>query len=119
MSEEVANENSGGRGNRKHRLGRRIRLIVGALTLVAVSAALGAGATAHAGRMGGWHGFATTENLPRPRSRYGSGQPTRSPGCSGESTLPRSRRPASTTSSVRWWAISTPCTGSTGISAVS
>ena len=74
MSEEVANENSGGRGNRKHRLGRRIRLTVGALTLVAVGAALGAGATAHAGRMGGWHGFghhgksAKTEEQVRERA---------------------------------------------------
>ncbi len=57
MSEEVADENPRCRGNRKHRLGRRIRLTVGALTLVAVGAVLGAGATAQAGRMGGWHGF--------------------------------------------------------------
>ena len=54
MSEEVANENPSGHGKHKRRLGRRIRLTVGALTLVAVGAALGAGATAHAGRPADW-----------------------------------------------------------------
>jgi Spy/CpxP family protein refolding chaperone len=74
MSKEVADENSSCRGNRKHRLGRRARLTVGALTLVAVGAVLGAGATAQAGRMGGWHGFghhgghAKTEEQVRERA---------------------------------------------------
>jgi Spy/CpxP family protein refolding chaperone len=57
MSEEVADENSTCHGGRKHRLGRRVRLTLGALTLVAVGAVLGAGATAQAGRMGSWPGF--------------------------------------------------------------
>ena len=57
MSEEAADENSSCRGSRKQRLGRRVRLTVGALTLVAVGAVLGGGATAQAGRMGGWPGF--------------------------------------------------------------
>ena len=74
MSEEVADENSSCRGNRKHRLGRRVRLTLGALALVAVGAVLGAGATAQAARMGGWHGFghhggyAKTEEQVRERA---------------------------------------------------
>ena len=74
MSEKVADEKSSCRGNRKRRLGRRVRLTVGALTLVAVGAVLGAGATAQAGRMGSWHGFghhggvAKTEEQVRERA---------------------------------------------------
>ena len=74
MSEQIADENSRCRGNRKHRLGRRVRLTVAALTLVAVGAVLGAGATAQAGRTGGWHSFghhgeyAKTEEQVRERA---------------------------------------------------
>ena len=74
MSEKVAEEKSGCCGNRKSRLARRLRFTIGALTLVAVGAVLGAGATAQAGRMGGWHSFghhgmgAKTEEQVRERA---------------------------------------------------
>ena len=57
MSEENTAKDSKCPGNRKHRLGRRARLTVAVLTLVGVGAVLGAGATAQAARMGGWHGM--------------------------------------------------------------
>ena len=73
MSEENTDEKSGCPANRKHRLGRRARITVAVVTLVAVGAALGAGATAQAARMGGWHGMghgwsAKTEEQVRERA---------------------------------------------------
>lgn len=57
MSEQNTDKNSGCTGNRKHHLGRRARLTVAVVTLVGIGAVLGAGATAQASRMGGWHGM--------------------------------------------------------------
>ena len=57
MSDEIKEKNPTCPGNRKHRLGRRTRLTVAVVTLVGVGAVLGAGATAQAARMGGWHGM--------------------------------------------------------------
>lgn len=72
---ERSEEKSCRRGEgRKHGLGRRARLTLAALTLVGVGAALGAGATAQASRMGGWNamghswGGAATEEQARERA---------------------------------------------------
>lgn len=54
MSEESTEKKCTRPESRKHRLGRRARLTVAAVTLVGVGAVLGAGATAQAARMGGW-----------------------------------------------------------------
>jgi Spy/CpxP family protein refolding chaperone len=56
MSEEKTDPGSTGNGNGKHRIGRRTRLAVVAVTLVGAGALLGAGVTAQAAR-GGWHGM--------------------------------------------------------------
>lgn len=74
MSEKVAEKNPTCPGGGKHRLGRRARLTVAIVTLVGVGAVLGAGATAQAARMGGWHGmghnwgYAKTEERVRGRA---------------------------------------------------
>ena len=74
MSEETTEKSPTCPGKRKHRLGRRARLTVAVVTLVGVGAVLGAGATAHAARTGGWHGMdhhrghAKTEEQARERS---------------------------------------------------
>lgn len=56
MSEQSIDKHSRCPGGGKH-WGRRVRISIAALVLVAVGAALGAAATAHASRMGGWHGM--------------------------------------------------------------
>ena len=73
MSEQITDENSACPENRKHRLGRRARMTVAIVTLVGAGAVLGAGATAQAARMGGWHGMghhwsARTEEQVRERA---------------------------------------------------
>ncbi len=74
MSEDNTAKQSKCSGNRKQRLGRRARLGVAVITLVGVGAVLGAGATAQAARMGGWHGMghhaghAKTEEQARERA---------------------------------------------------
>ena len=74
MSEETTEKSPTCPGKRKHRLGRRARLTVAVVTLVGVGAVLGAGATAHAARTGGWHGMdhhrghSKTEEQARERS---------------------------------------------------
>lgn len=57
MSEQNTDEKAGCPPKRKHRLGRRARIAVVVVTLVGAGAVLGAGATAQAARMGGWHGM--------------------------------------------------------------
>lgn len=57
MSEQSTDKNTACPANRKHRLGRRARITLAVVTLVGVGAVLGAGATAQAARMGGWHGM--------------------------------------------------------------
>ncbi len=57
MSEQNTDEKSSCPQNRKHRLGRKARITLVAVTLLTAGAVLGAGATAQAARMGGWHGM--------------------------------------------------------------
>ena len=59
MSEETKSSDSGcpgDRRHRRHRIGRRARLTLAAITLVGLGAVLGAAASVQAARMGGWHG---------------------------------------------------------------
>jgi protein CpxP len=64
MSEESTEKKCTRPGGRKHRLGRRARLTVAAVTLVAVGAVLGAGAAAQAARMGHhWEGVKSEEQV--------------------------------------------------------
>ena len=73
MSEESTATDSRCPENRKHRMGRRTRLVVAAVTLVGAGALLGAGVTAQAAR-GGWQGMghhwghAKTEEQARERA---------------------------------------------------
>ena len=74
MSEQTTEKDSGHPQRRRHRLGRRARLAIGAVTLLGAGALLGAGVTAHAERMGSWHGMghgwkhAQTEEQARERA---------------------------------------------------
>jgi Spy/CpxP family protein refolding chaperone len=62
MSEQSNAENCKRGQGRKHKLGRRARFTIAAITLVAAGAVLGAAATAQAERMGHhWSGFNTEE----------------------------------------------------------
>ena len=77
MSEQTSEKRSACPHEGRH-WGRRVRLTIAALTLVGVGAALGAAATAHAGRMGGWHGMGhhrghlATEQQARERALDGA-----------------------------------------------
>jgi len=57
MSEQTTDKDTACPANRKHRLGRKARITLAVVTLVGTGAVLGAGATAQAARMGGWHGM--------------------------------------------------------------
>lgn len=55
MSEQNAHKSAACPEDRRHRLGRRARLTVAAITLVGIGAVLGTAVSVHAARTGGWH----------------------------------------------------------------
>ena len=73
MNEETKPNGCPRPGSRKHRMGRRARLAVAAVTLMSAGALLGAGVTAHAAKSG-WHGMGhrwsdvSTEEQARERA---------------------------------------------------
>jgi len=74
MSEQTTEKHPGCPRKHHHRLGRRARLTIAAVTLLGAGALLGAAVTAQAERMGGWHGMghgwkhAQTEEQARERA---------------------------------------------------
>lgn len=73
MSEQSENKSRDCPDNRRHRLGRRARLGVAAVTLVGIGAVLGAAASVHAARTGGWpgvgHHWGSVESEEQARER--------------------------------------------------
>lgn len=73
MSEQKTEKDSG-QAQKHRRMGRRARVAIAVVTLVGAGALLGAGVTAQAARMGGWHGMghgwghAQTEEQARERA---------------------------------------------------